>query len=116
MKLGEANSRLFERDGDWYLHITAHREIEQETCPESDDVTPVGVDIGKAALTTVCHRDERDSPAPPELWTDEATTVRQLRERYFSAKRRLQRREAEKLDETYGETLWRRSERMRLET
>jgi putative transposase len=100
--------RLFERDDDWYLHITAHRDFEKRTCPESDEVTPVGVDIGEADLATVCHRDERDSPATPELWNEEAKTVRQLREQYFSATRRLQRREAERLDEEYGSEIWRR--------
>jgi len=100
--------RLIERNGEWYLHITVHFDVTESdtTCSELD-ITPVGVDIGEAALATVCHRDERGSPTAPTLWNTEAKQVRELRERYFTAMRRLQRRDAEVLTETYGGEIWR---------
>ena len=100
--------RLIERDGDWYLHVTAHFDVADTVCSESDDVTPVGVDIGEAALATVCHRGDCGSPTAPRLWNDEAKTVRELRERYFTAMRRLQCREADALADRYGDEMWRR--------
>ena len=99
--------RLIERDGDWYLHVTAHFDVADTVCSESDDVTPVGVDIGEAALATVCHRGDCGSPTAPRLWNDEAKAVRELRERYFTAMRRLQRREADVLTDRYGDEIWR---------
>lgn len=102
--------RLIERDGDWYLHVTVHFDVSDTVSSESDDVTPVGVDIGEAALATVCHRDDCGSPTAPRLWNDEAKMVRELRERYFTAIRRLQRREADVLTDTYGDEIWRQIE------
>jgi len=100
--------RLIEQpDGHWHVHTVVHREIEQQSISETD-VTPVGVDIGEASLATVCHRDHSDSPATPELYIDESKEVRRLREQYFSVKRRLQRRDSERLYEEYGDKLWRR--------
>ena len=99
--------RLIERDGDWYLHVTVYFDVADTVCSESDDVTPVGVDIGEAALATVCHRDDCGSPTAPRLWNDEAKAVRELRERYFTAMRRLQRREADVLADRYGNEIWR---------
>ena len=99
--------RLIERDGDWYLHVTVHFDVAYTVCSESDDVTPVGVDIGEAALATVCHRDDCGSPTAPRLWNDEAKMVRELRERYFTAMRRLQCREADVLADRYGDEIWR---------
>ncbi len=98
--------RLVEEDDDWYLHITVHFDVADSVCSESDDVTPVGVDIGEAALATVCHREDCGSPTAPRLWTEEAKTVRELRERYFTAMRRLQRREADVLTDRYGDEIW----------
>jgi len=102
--LGE--SRLFERDGTWYLHVTATREVASRS--ESGDPTPVGVDVGDAALATVCHRDEHGTPTEPVIYSDEASTVRHLRKTYFTATRRLQRRESTRISEEYGESLWER--------
>jgi len=55
-EMGE--SRLFERDGTWYLHVTATRDVEDKSEASADERTPIGVDIGEASLVTVCHRDE----------------------------------------------------------
>ena len=119
-ELGEC--RLFNRDDEWYFHIVATRDVaEQET---SSAETPIGVDIGEASLLTVCHRDERGhqtmsdvqpdrkrsgdgSPTAPNLWNDEGKRVRQLRETYFTATRRLQKRGSERIAESYGGELWR---------
>lgn len=122
VEMGE--SRLLERDGTWYLHITATRDVEEQsatsanerTPPDSSgepclvglDRTPIGVDIGEASLVTVCHRDESGSPVRPKLWANDGKTVRRLRKTYFTAKRRLQRRGSERTTESYGESLWNR--------
>ncbi len=114
--------RLIERDGDWYLHVTVHFGVKDAVCSESDEVTPVGVnrlgvkprgtrpappvDIGEAALATVCHRDDCGSPTAPRIWNDEAKMVRELRERYFTSMRRLQCREADVLADRYGDEKW----------
>jgi len=103
-EMGE--SRLFERDGTWYLHITATRNVEDESEASADERTPIGVDIGEASLVTVCHRDNSGSPVRPELWADEGKTVRRLRKTYFTAKRRLQKRGSERIAESYGDALW----------
>jgi len=119
-EMGE--SRLFERDGAWYLHVTATRDVEVrsevsadertppdesgEPCLAGLDRTPIGVDIGEASLVTVCHRDDSGSPVRPELWADEGKTVRRLRKTYFTATRRLQQRGSERLVESYGDALW----------
>ncbi len=119
-EMGE--SRLFKRDGTWYLHITATRDVEDEseasaderTPPDSSgelclaglDRTPIGVDIGEASLATVCHRDGSGSPVRPRLWADDGKAVRRLRKTYFTAKRRLQKRGSERIAESYGDALW----------
>ncbi len=119
-EMGE--SRLFERDGTWYLHITVTRDVEDksessadertppddsgEPCLAGLDRTPIGVDIGEASLVTVCHRDESGSPVRPELWADDGKTVRRLGKTYFTAKRRLQQRGSERIAESYGDSLW----------
>ncbi|OYR57380.1 transposase, partial [Halorubrum ezzemoulense] len=73
-EMGE--SRLFERDGTWYLHITATRDVEDESEASADKRTPVGVDIGEASLVTVCHRDGSGSPVRPRLWAADGKAVR----------------------------------------
>jgi len=98
-------SRLLERGGDWYLHISATREVEEYPASEAER-TPVGVDIGDAALATVCHRDEHGAPTAPEIHSDEASTVHRLRETYFTTTRRLKRRGSERILEEYGDSLW----------
>jgi len=119
-EMGE--SRLFERDGTWYLHITVTRGVEDESEASTDertppdesgepclaglDRTPIGVDIGEASLVTVCHRDGSGSPVRPRLWVDDGKTVRRLRKTYFTAKRRLQQRGSERIAESYGDSLW----------
>ncbi|ELZ03217.1 IS1341-type transposase [Natrialba chahannaoensis JCM 10990] len=102
-KMGEC--RLFDRDGEWYLHVVATRDVKER--PSSASETPIGVDIGEASLLTVCHRNERGSPTTPTLWNDEGKQVRQLRETYFTATRRLQKRGSERIAESYGDSLWR---------
>jgi len=64
-------SRLFERDGTWYLHVTATRDAEGGSEVSDEERTPIGVDIGEASLVTVCHRDDHGCPTAPELWADE---------------------------------------------
>ncbi|RJX50337.1 RNA-guided endonuclease InsQ/TnpB family protein [Halonotius pteroides] len=119
-EMGE--SRLFERDGTWYLHITVTRDVEDQSAVSADertppdesgepclaglDRTPIGVDIGEASLVTVCHRDNSGSPVRPRLWADEGKTVRRLRKTYFTAKRRLQKRGSDRIAASYGESLW----------
>ncbi|WP_101296869.1 RNA-guided endonuclease InsQ/TnpB family protein [Halegenticoccus soli] len=102
-KMGEC--RLFDRDGEWYLHVVATRDVEER--PSSASETPIGVDIGEASLVMVCHRNERGSPTTPNLWNDEGKHVRRLRETYFTATRRLQQRGSERIAESYGDSLWR---------
>ncbi|SEO53387.1 hypothetical protein SAMN05216388_10141, partial [Halorientalis persicus] len=65
-EMGEC--RLLERDGKWYLHVTATRDLEKRSASDPTDRTPVGVDIGDAALATVCHRDERGTPTAPDIY------------------------------------------------
>ena len=103
-EIGE--SRLFERDGTWYLHVTATRDVEDKSEASADERTPIGVDIGEASLVTVCHRDGSDSPVRPRLWADDGKAVRRLRKTYFTAKRRLQKRGSERIAESYGDALW----------
>jgi IS605 OrfB family transposase len=121
-EMGE--SRLFKRDGTWYLHVTATRDVEDQSAASADertpvdseeptepclaslDRTPIGVDIGEASLVTVCHRDESGSPVRPELWADKGKAVRRLRKTYFTATRRLQKRGSERIAESYGDSLW----------
>ena len=103
-EMGE--SRLFERDGTWYLHVTATRDVEDQSSASADERTATGVDIGEASLVTVCHRDERVSPVRPRLWADDGKAVRRLRKTYFTATRRLQKRNSERIVESYGESLW----------
>ena len=99
--------RLFDRDGKWYLHMVATREVGEHS-PSSADETPIGVDIGESALLTVCHRDERGTPTAPTLWNDEGKAVRRLRKTYFTMKRRLQQRGSRRIAEEFGDRLWRR--------
>jgi hypothetical protein len=119
---GIGESRLFERDGTWDLHVTATRDVEDKSAASADertpsdspgefrlaglDRTPIGVNIGEASLATVCHRDERDSPIRPRLWADDGTTVRRLGNTYFTAKRRLQQRGSEPIADSFGDSLW----------
>ena len=103
-EMGE--SRLFERDGAWYLHVTATRNVEDQSVASADERTPIGVDIGEASLVTVCHRDNSGSPVRPRLWADDGKAVRRLRKTYFTAKRRLQKRDSERIAESYGDALW----------
>ena len=103
-EMGEC--RLFERDGTWYLHVTATRNVAEQSEASAGERTPIGVDIGEASLVTVCHRDENGSPTAPELWAEEGKTVRRLRKTYFTATRRLQKRGSERIAESFGEDLW----------
>jgi transposase len=88
-------SRLFDRNGEWYLHLVATRTVKERS--SSAPEMPIGVDIGETALVTVCHRDERDAPTTPNLWNEEGKQVRHLRETYFTATRRLQQRGSERI-------------------
>jgi IS605 OrfB family transposase len=103
-ELGE--SRLFDRDGTWFLHVTATRDVADGSGASDEDRTPIGVDIGEASLVTVCHRDGDGTPTAPELWADEGKTVRRLRKTYFTATQRLQERESERIAESFGDDLW----------
>jgi putative transposase len=103
-EMGE--SRLFKRDGTWYLHVTATRNVADESAASADKRTPIGVDVGEASLVTVCHRDGSGSPVRPKLWADDGKAVRRLRKTYFTATRRLQKRGSERIAESYGDALW----------
>jgi IS605 OrfB family transposase len=98
--------RLLKREGTWYFHLIATRDIPLSSAVPPEQRTRIGVDIGEASLATVCHRDEHGSPTNPELWTEEGKTVRRLRKRYFTTMRRLQRRESERIADTFGDELW----------
>ncbi|WP_049984145.1 zinc ribbon domain-containing protein [Halorubrum sp. BV1] len=98
--------RLLKREGTWYFHLIATRDIPLNSEAPPEERTPIGVDIGEASLVTVCHRDEHGSPTNPELWTDEGKTVRRLRKRYFTTMRRLQSRESERIADAFGDELW----------
>lgn len=102
--------RLFERDGEWFLHMVATQEVEEHerSTDSASDATPIGVDIGESALITVCHRDERGTPTAPTLWNDEGKAVRRLRKTYFTMKRRLQQRGSRRIVDEFGDRLWRR--------
>jgi transposase len=99
-------SRLVERDGTWYLHVTATRDVKNCSGASTDERTPIGVDIGEASLVTVCHRDDQGVPTHPELWAEEGKTVRRLRKTYFIAMGRLQARGSDRIAESYGDDLW----------
>lgn len=105
-EMGEC--QLIERDGDWYFHVSTTMAVEQSSSVSVDEQTPIGVDIGEAALATVCHRAECGSPANPTLWSDEGRDVRRLRETYVTAVKRLQERGSDRLAEEYGDDLWAR--------
>ncbi|GAA5434617.1 hypothetical protein Hjap01_04109 [Haloarcula japonica] len=62
-EMGE--SRLFERDGAWSLHLTVIRNAEDQTAASAAEPTPIGVDIGEASLVTVCYRDNSGPPVRP---------------------------------------------------
>ncbi|ERG87984.1 MAG: transposase, IS605 OrfB family, central region [halophilic archaeon J07HX5] len=99
-------SRLFERDGTWYLHVTATRNVEVGSEVSAEERTLIGVDIGEASLVMVCHRDNDGFPTAPELWADEGKIVRRLHEIYFTATRRLQTRGSKRIAESFGDDLW----------
>ncbi len=106
-EMGEC--RLLERDSEWYLHVAVTRDVEVQSV-SLEKRTPVGVDLGDAALATVCHRAERGrgSPTAPNIYSDEASEVRHLRKTYFTATRRLQRRGSKRIAEEVGDSLWER--------
>ena len=103
-EMGE--SRLIHSDGEWYLHITVHTDTTDYLLADPENRTPIGVDVGDAALATVCHRDEYGTPTSPLIFNDEASRVRDLRKTYFTAVRRLQRRGSERLSTEYTTNLW----------
>ena len=103
-EMGE--SRLFEREGTWYLHVTATRDVVDKSETSADERTPIGVDIGETSLVTVCHRDGSGSPVRPRLWADDGKAVRRLRKTHFTAKRRLQKRGSERIADSFGDALW----------
>lgn len=71
-EIGE--NQLFKCDGTWYLHVTAIRDVEDQSAASTDEWTPTGVDIGEASLITVCPRDESGSPVRLRLWADDGKT------------------------------------------
>jgi len=89
-------SRLFERDGTWYLHVTATRDAGAVSGPD-EERTPIGVDIGEASLVTVCHRDDHGCPTAPELWATKGRPFVGSAKTYFTATRRLQTRGSERI-------------------
>ncbi|AZQ16053.1 zinc ribbon domain-containing protein [Halorubrum sp. PV6] len=84
-------------DGDrWVLHVTANYEVESDhSCSyDSDDVTPVGFDVGESKLLVGCAL-RGDTPVDP-LFVD-GGRVRHLRQKQASAEDRLKPRYASKL-------------------
>jgi putative transposase len=87
--------------------MVATRGVEEGSTDSVSDATPIGVDIGEAALLTVCHRDERGTPTAPTLWNDEGKEIRRLWKAYFTATKCLQERGSESIAESFGDQLWR---------
>ena len=84
-------------DGDrWVLHVTANYEVEADhkcSC-DSDNVTPVGFDVGESKLLVGCALRD-DTPVDP-LFVD-GGRVRHLRQKQASAEDRLKSRYASNL-------------------
>ena len=86
-----------QRDGDrWVLHVTANYEVKPDhSCScNSDDVTPVGFDVGESKLLVGCALRD-DTPVDP-LFVD-GGRVRHLRQKQASAEDRLKPRYASNL-------------------
>jgi len=105
-EMGEG--RLIERDGTWYLHLTVKRDVALSPSVSQPERTAVGVDIGEAALATVCHRDEYGTPTAPHCWTEAGAEVRRLRKKYCTAKKRLTKRDSSNVFEDLASKLWNR--------
>ncbi|WP_312911839.1 transposase [Natronosalvus caseinilyticus] len=92
-----AGELRLQRDGTrWVLHVTANYEVELDhSCScDSDDVTPVGFDVGESKLLVGCALQD-DTPVDP-LFVD-GGRVRHLRQKQASAEDRLKPRDAPKL-------------------
>ena len=86
-----------QRDGNrWVLHVAAKYEVEPDhSCScESDDVTPVGFDVGESKLLVGCAL--RDNAPVDPLFVD-GSRVRHLRQKQSSAEDRLKPRYASNL-------------------
>jgi len=92
-----AGELRLQRDGNrWVLHVTANYEVKPDhSCShESDDVTPVGFDVGESNLLVGCAL-QNNTPVDP-LFVD-GGRVRHLRQKQVSAEDRLKPRYASKL-------------------
>jgi len=80
----------------WVLHVAANYEVEPDhSCScESDEVTPVGFDVGESKLLVGCAF--RDNTPIDPLFVD-GGRVRHLRQRQESAEDRLKQRYASNL-------------------
>lgn len=92
-----AGELRLQRDGSrWVLHVAANYEVEPDhACSTtSDDVTPIGFDVGEAKLLVGCAL--RDNTPVDPLFVD-GSRVRHLRQKQASAEDRLKPRYASKL-------------------
>ncbi|TKR26495.1 transposase [Natronomonas salsuginis] len=91
--------RLTENRTNWVLHVTVEYEVAEPE--ESNDLTPVGLDIGESKLLTGCAcRD--GTPTQPMLF--DGGRARHLRKEMFTTLRRLQQRDAEwRVDERFDQ-------------
>lgn len=83
--------RLLSKDGDWYLHVTIKRHVAQADVGDELEPTPIGIDVGEAALVTACAVVDA-SPTRPLIC--DGSQAKQCRKQMFTTLRRLQRREA----------------------
>jgi len=75
----------------WELHVTVDYEVQEPDYEPTDDVTPVGFDIGEAHLLAGCAC-EHGSPSDPLLVN--GGRARHLRKEMFTTLTRLQERDA----------------------
>lgn len=83
--------RLLIKDGDWFLHVTIKRYVEQVNLSDKREPTHIGIDVGEAALVTACAVVD-GSPTRPLIC--DGTATKQRRKQMFTTLRRLQRRQA----------------------
>lgn len=93
--------RLQRNRTSWELHVTVEFDVPTADY-ETDDCTPVGLDIGETTLVTGCALN-RGSPTRPRLWSDEGSRAKRLRKEMHTTLKRLQERDAGwRIDERFS--------------
>ncbi|NLV08243.1 IS200/IS605 family element transposase accessory protein TnpB [Haloarcula rubripromontorii] len=83
--------RLQQHRTSWMLHVTVEFPVEEPDYEPTDDVTPVGFDIGESHLLAGCAC-EQETPTDPLLIN--GGRARHLRKEMFTTLKRLQERDA----------------------